>query len=216
MADAGTIVSGFDIPVEQHVENNQFVIAAREGKLGKDQLRRLLQLEFQTQELEFSAYPLLAIRFRHEVPASLFVYVADRVLKARRLLVGEVAPVVGWDVGELRRAPLTPATQEAATFLAWMGLQAGAGEAALVARADFTLWTATCAELVRVLDGSDVPAELLNYLREYSEPPPEVVEAATDVVEWALASGEDPERITRSAPGVEPLLAKLWRFAAEG
>ncbi|WET81050.1 hypothetical protein P3102_07420 [Amycolatopsis sp. QT-25] len=214
--DASAIVNKLDISVKNHVENNEFIVAARNGRLDKKQIHRLLQVEFQTQEAEFAAYPLLAIRFRHEVPASLFVHVADTILKARRFLVKDVAAAVGLDVEDLRREPLPPAIQEAATMLSWMGLHAGAGEAALVARTDFLLWTAACGTLLDVLSDSDVPDLLISYLQQYAEPPAEVIDGAVEVIDFALAAGEEADKVIRSAPGVEPMLGNLWHFAAAG
>ncbi|PWW62797.1 hypothetical protein [Actinokineospora spheciospongiae] len=214
--DAGTLVNELDLPVRQHVENNEFLAAARNGRLDEKQVQRLVQVEFQTQEAEFATYPLLAVRFRHEVPAGLFVHVADTILRARRFLVRDVVGAVGLDVEELRRAPLSTATREAADMFSWMGLHAGAGEAALVARTDFLLWTAACAALLDVLPGSGVPEVLISYLEQYAEPPAAVVDGAVEVVDFALAAGEEADRVVRSAPGVEPMLGTLWHFAAAG
>ncbi|MEU4804942.1 hypothetical protein [Actinosynnema sp. NPDC023587] len=217
--DAGTIVNRYEIPVRKHVEHNEFIAAARAGRLDTGQIHRLLLLEFQTQEVEFSAYPLLVVRFRHEVPDGLFLFVADTVRKARTFLVKEVAPALGLDVDEMRRAPLPPAPRRTAELVSWLGLQAGAGEAAMTARVDFVLWTAACATLVDVLDGPDggaVPAEFVAYLRQYAEPPPEVVDGAVEVIDYALATGEDPERIPRSAPHMDAVIGDLWHFAAAG
>ncbi|RKT54618.1 hypothetical protein [Saccharothrix australiensis] len=214
--DAGTIVNRYEIPVRRHVEDNEFIAAARGGRLDAKQVHRLLLLEFQTQEVEFSAYPLLSVRFRHEVPDGLFLFVADTVRRARTFLVKEVAPALGLDVDEMRRAPLSPAPRRTAELVSWLGLQAGAGEAAMTARVDFVLWTAACGALVDVLDGADVPAEVVAYLRQYAEAPPEVVDGAVEVIDYALAAGEDPERIPRSAPHMDTVIADLWHFAAAG
>ncbi|GAA1340329.1 hypothetical protein [Saccharothrix algeriensis] len=214
--DAATVVNQYEMPVRKHVEDNEFLAAARGGRLDERQVGRLLLLEFQTQEVEFSAYPLLSVRFRHEVPDGFFLFVADTVRQARTFLVKEVAPALGLDVDGMRRAPLSLAPRRTAELVSWLGLQAGAGQVAMAARVDFVLWTAACGALVDVLDGTDAPAELVAYLRQYAEAPPEVVDGAVEVIDYALGTGEDPERIPRSAPHMEAVLADLWHFAAAG
>lgn len=214
--NGSAIVDEFPVAVREHVENNELLAAARAEQVDLNQLKRLLIAEFQAQEAEFTTYSTLVARFHHEVPGSLFVFIADTLMAARRFLVQEVLGSVGLTADELRRTGISPQVKRFTEFISWVALHAGAGEAALLARTDFVLWCGVCAPLAEALDDAGVPAEVQQYVQQYAELPPEVADGAVEVVDFGLAAGERPEWITRSAPAMEPLLRGFWHFVAAG
>lgn len=213
----GQLVEAFEVPVREHVRENGLLAAAKADQVEVDQLKRLLLAEFQAQEAEFTAYATLLARFHHEVPGSIFAFIANTLMEMRRLLVSDAAPALGLDPEELRYAPVSPEVKRFTEFISWVALHAGAGEAALLARTDFLLWCGTCDPLAEALSATKgVPPQVCHYVQEYAEVPPEVRDGAVEVVDFGLASGEREDWVTRSAPAMEPLLRGFWRFVVTG
>ncbi|WP_433260275.1 hypothetical protein ACQPZF_23705 [Actinosynnema sp. CS-041913] len=210
------LVDEFPVPLREHVENNELLAAARAEQADTSQLKRLLLAEFQAQEAEFTTYSTLVARFHHEIPGSLFVFIADTLMKARRFLVQDVVGSVGMTADDMRQAPISPQVKRFTEFISWVALHAGAGEAALLARTDFVLWCGVCAPLADALRAPGIPSEVQAYVQHYAELPPEVADGAVEVVDFGLAAGEREEWVTRSAPAMEPLLRGFWHFVAAG
>ncbi|MFD6802855.1 hypothetical protein [Streptomyces cyaneofuscatus] len=204
---------GLDVPT--HLSSNDFLSLAREGKIAKRHLQRFALAEFQSQEAEFTAYGLLLSRFPHEVPGGFFSFVANELMKARHRMVSGLAPALGMSPDEMRRAPRLEAVRRFTEFISWVALHAGPGEAALLARTDFTLWCGSCAALVDVLNESEgIPEEALAYIRAYRDNPPEVANGGLEVIEYGRAQREPEKWIIRSAVRMEPALRSWWRAVA--
>ncbi|MBW4721539.1 hypothetical protein [Saccharothrix obliqua] len=111
-------------------------------------------------------------------------------MRARRFLAQDVARTVGLSADEMREAPIAPPVKRFAEFIARVGLNAGAGEAALPARTDFLLWRNTCAPPAEALRKvSRAPGEVVAHLEQYAEVPPEVEDGAVDVIDFGLRTG---------------------------
>ncbi|WP_157851495.1 hypothetical protein [Streptomyces monomycini] len=201
--------------VSGHLSANEFLSLAREKKVGKEHLQRFALAEFQSQEAEFTAYGLLLSRFPHEVPGGFFSFVGHELMKARHRMVSGLAPALGMAPDEMRRMPRLEPVRRFTEFISWVALHAGAGEAALLARTDFTLWCNTCAVLADVLrEAQDTPVEAVAYIDAYRENPPEVADGVLQVIEYGRAQHEPDEWITRSAVRMEPALREWWRAVA--
>ncbi|MDT9682833.1 hypothetical protein RND61_12235 [Streptomyces sp. TRM76323] len=203
--------------VADHVRSNELIALAREGKIEKAHLRRFALAEFQSQEAEFTAYGLLLSRYPHEVPGGFFAFVSHELMKARHRMVSGAAASVGLSADEMRTAPVAEPVRRFTEFISWVALHAGAAEAALLARTDFTLWCNTCAALGDVLrELPDVPGEIVDYVDAYRHNPPEVADGVLEVIDHGLARGEREEWIARSAVRMEPALRAWWRSVASG
>lgn len=201
--------------VSEHLGANEFLSLAREKKIGKEHLQRFALAEFQSQEAEFTAYGLLLSRYPHEVPGGFFSFVGHELMKARHRMVGRLAPALGMVPDEMRRMPRLEPVRRFTEFISWVALNAGAGEAAMLARTDFTLWCNTCAVLADVLGEADnVPVEAVDYIAAYRENPPEVADGVLQVIEYGRAYHEPDEWIVRSAVRMEPALRAWWRAVA--
>lgn len=219
MANAAEIIGHYQalLPVEHQVRSNELLAAAKEGRVHPRHLQRLVVGEFLTQQAEIPRYAALIDRFRHEVPAGFFAYVATRFIAQRRLLADAVAPAVGLDADELRHADVPPAVGRLNQAVAWVSRHAGPGEAAMELHTDFRLFCPVAAELVSALRGSDnVPDPVLAYLENYSEEPAELVQRLPEVVDHGLANGEPERWVTRSADEVPDLLTGYWHYIATG
>lgn len=208
-------IDAVGVNVADHVRANEFVSLAREGMISEGQLKNFALAEFQSQEAEFTAYGLLLSRYPHEVPGGFFSFVAHELMKARQRMVTGLAPALGMSPDEMRRAPRLEPVRRFTEFISWVALHAGAAEAALLARTDFTLWCNTCAVLADVLSETDTaPKEALDYISAYRENPPEVADGVLQVIEYGRAQGEPDEWITRSATRMDPALRDWWRAVA--
>ncbi|MGW4272190.1 hypothetical protein ACWEGQ_07460 [Streptomyces seoulensis] len=204
---------GINLP--EHLSANEFLALAREGMLGEKHLRSFALAEFQSQEAEFTAYGLLLARYPHEVPGGFFSFVAHELMRARHRMVNGLAPALRLSPDEMRRAPRLEPVRRFTEFISWVALHAGAAEAALVARTDFTLWCNTCAVLADVLsEAEQVPEAAIEYIGAYRENPPQVADGVLEVIEYGRARDEPEEWITRSAVRMEPALRSWWRAVA--
>jgi hypothetical protein len=203
------------VNVEDHVRSNEFLSLAREGKIGREHLRRFALAEFQSQEAEFTAYGLLLSRYPHEVPGGFFSFVAHELMRARHRMVSGAAPSLGMSPDDMRRASIAGPVRRFTEFISWVALHAGPAEAALLARTDFTLWCNSCAALADALrDAEEVPEEVVAYIDAYRENPPEVADGVLEVIEYGLAQGEARDWITRSAVRMDPALRAWWHCVA--
>ncbi|MFD7660889.1 hypothetical protein ACFV4N_43545, partial [Actinosynnema sp. NPDC059797] len=102
MVKAAELIRNYQelLPVKQQVQGNELLAAAREGRVHPQHLQRLVIGEFLTQQAELPRYGMLIDRFRHEVPAGFFAYVATVYISQRRLLADAAAPAVGLDPEE--------------------------------------------------------------------------------------------------------------------
>ncbi|MGW0561449.1 hypothetical protein ACWDZ4_12670 [Streptomyces sp. NPDC003016] len=204
---------GINIP--DHLSANEFLSLAREGMIGDKHLRNFALAEFQSQEAELAAYGLLLSRYPHEVPGGFFSFLTHELMEARHRMVRGLAPALGMSPDDMRRAPRLEPVRQFTELLAWIGLHAGAAEAALFARTDFTLWCNSCAVLADVLsEAEQVPEEAVDYMNAYRENPPEVADGVLEVIEYARTHHEPDEWITRSAVRVDPSHRAWWRAVA--
>ncbi|MFH8791736.1 hypothetical protein [Streptomyces sp. NPDC017941] len=205
------------VDVPDHLSANEFLSLAREGMVEDRHLRQFALAEFQSQEAEFTAYGLLLSRYPHEVPAGFFSFVVRELTQARHRMVAGLAPALGMSPDDMRRAPRSEAVRRFTEFISWVALHAGAAEAALVARTDFTLWCNSCAVLTDVLSGTErIPDAAVEYVGAFRENPPEVADGVLQVIDHGRARHEPDEWITRSAVRVEPALRAWWRAVAAG
>ncbi|WP_051852767.1 hypothetical protein [Streptomyces aureocirculatus] len=203
------------INIPEHLSANEFLSLAREGMVEERQLRQFALAEFQSQEAEFTSYGLLLSRYPHEVPAGFFSFVVHELVQARHRMVTSLAPALGMSPDEMRRAPRLEPVRRFTEFISWVALHAGAAEAALVARTDFTLWCNSCAVLTDVLSETEhVPEAAVEYVSAYRENPPEVADGVLQVIDHGRARHEPDEWIARSAVRVEPALRAWWRAVA--
>ncbi|MFF8555657.1 hypothetical protein ACF058_22825 [Streptomyces sp. NPDC015501] len=204
---------GTNIP--DHLSANEFLALAREGMIEKEHLRSFALAEFQSQEAEFTAYGLLVSRFPHEVPGGFFSFVTGELMKARRRMVTGLAPALDMSVDRMRLEPRREAVGRFTEFISWVALHAGAGEAALLARTDFTLWCNSCAALADVLaETEQAPEAMVSYVDAYRDNPPEVADGVLEVIEYGREHHEPDDWVTRSAVRMEPALRNWWRAVA--
>ncbi|MBB5959645.1 hypothetical protein FHS29_006266 [Saccharothrix tamanrassetensis] len=205
------------LPIKQQVQSNELLAAAREGRVHPQHLQRLVIGEFLTQQAEIPRYGSLIDRFRHEVPAGLFAFVATLFISQRRLLADAVAPAVGLNVDELRHSDLPKAVTQLNQAVSWVASHAGPAEAAMELHTDFQLFCPVAAELVSALRELDnVPDPLVAYLENYSAEPAELQQRLPEVVEYGLAQGEPERWVTRSAEEIPDLLSDYWHYIAAG
>ncbi|MGW4363089.1 hypothetical protein ACWEKU_30480 [Streptomyces californicus] len=204
---------GINIP--DHLSANEFLSLAREGMIEEEHLRSFALAEFQSQEAEFTAYGLLVSRFPHEVPGGFFSFVTGELMKARQRMVTGLAPALGMSVDRMRSEPRLEAVRRFTEFISWVALHAGAGEAALLARTDFTLWCSSCAVLADVLaETEQMPQAVVAYVDAYRDNPPEVADGVLEVIEYGRKHHEPDDWVTRSAVRMEPALRDWWRAVA--
>ncbi|KUL50400.1 hypothetical protein [Streptomyces sp. NRRL S-1521] len=215
MPSATEFIDTVGINLPEHFSANEFLCLAREGMITQEHLRSFALAEFQSQEAELAAYGLLLARYPHEVPGSFFSFVGHELMQARHRMVGGLAPALGMSPDEMRRAPRLEPVRRFTEFISWVALHAGAAEAALLARTDFTLWCNTCAVLADVLgEAKHVPEAAVEYIGAYRENPPEVADGVLQVIEYGRTQHEPDEWITRSAVRMEPTLRAWWRAVA--
>ena len=160
---------------------------------------------------------MLIDRFRHEVPAGFFAYVATLFISQRRLLTDAVIPTVGLNADDLRHADLPEAVAHLNQAVSWVASHAGPAEAAMELHTDFQLFCPVAAELVSALRELDnVPDPVIAYLENYSAQPGEMQQRLPEVVEHGLAQGEPERWVTRSAEEIPDLLADYWHYIATG
>ncbi|WP_433271438.1 hypothetical protein ACQPZF_12385 [Actinosynnema sp. CS-041913] len=219
MAKAAEIIERYQalLPVRQQVQSNELLAAAKQGRIHPQHLQRLVIGEFLTQQAEIPRYGSLLDRFRHEVPAGYFAYVATVFISQRRLLADAVAPAVGLDADELRHADPPQAVTQLNQAVSWVAAHAGPAEAAMELHTDFQLFCPVAAELVGALrDLDNVPEPVVAYLRNYAEEPAEMRQRLPEVVEHGLAQGEPERWVTRSADEIPDLLSDYWHYIATG
>ncbi|QUI34705.1 hypothetical protein [Streptomyces alfalfae] len=215
MPSATEFIETVGINLPEHFSANEFLCLAREGMITEEHLRSFALAEFQSQEAELAAYGLLLARYPHEVPGGFFSFVGHELMQARHRMVGGFAPALGMSPDEMRRAPRLEPVRRFTEFISWVALHAGAAEAALLARTDFTLWCNTCAVLADVLgEAEHVPEAAVEYIGAYRENPPEVADGVLQVIEYGRTQHEPDEWITRSAVRMEPTLRAWWRAVA--
>ncbi|MEU4806907.1 hypothetical protein [Actinosynnema sp. NPDC023587] len=219
MTEATEIINNYQalLPVKQQIRANELLAAAKQGRVHPQHLQRLVIGEFLTQQAEIPRYGVLIDRFRHEIPAGFFAYVATVFIAQRRLLADAVAPAVGLNVDELRHADLPHAVTQLNQAVAWVAAHAGPAEAAMELHTDFQLFCPVANELVGALRELDnVPEPALDYLENYSEQPAEMKQRLPEVVEYGLNQGEPERWVTRSAAEIPDLLSDYWHYIATG
>ncbi|AYN38630.1 hypothetical protein D9753_06540 [Streptomyces dangxiongensis] len=136
-------------------------------------------------------------------------------MRAGHRMVHGLAPTPGMSPDDMRRAPRLEPVRRFTEFISWTALHAGAAEAALVARSDFTLWCKTCAVPADGLDEAEQVSEAaVEYISAYRQNPPEVADGVPDVIEYGRAVHEPDERSTRGAVRMEPALRFWWPAVA--
>ncbi|AYG78375.1 hypothetical protein DWB77_00482 [Streptomyces hundungensis] len=212
---ATEFIDSVGVNIPDHLGANEFLSLAREGMIEEKHLKSFALAEFQSQEAEFTAYGLLLARYPHEVPGGFFSFVAHELVQARHRMVTGLAPALGMSPDEMRRAPRLEPVRRFTEFISWVALHAGAAEAALLARTDFTLWCNSCAALADVLsEAEQIPEAAVAYIEAYRDNPPEVADGVLQVIEYGRTHHEPDDWITRSAVRMEPALRAWWSAVA--
>ncbi|MEU1661024.1 hypothetical protein [Streptomyces griseofuscus] len=193
--------------------DNALLRSARDGRVGRQDLRRMVQADQLCLETETVAYAVLLARFPSGPAADLFtgLNAALRSLKpsldrcARAL---DSSPSSALDPSKDANAFAFPRA------VSWMCLHAGPVEAALALRSDFAAYARESRELLRTLTDNDI--EVPEAFRDhYSLPTPtELLDLAAAVVEDGVRKGESPDRATSVADMLLAGLDGFWLFAA--
>ncbi|QQC92665.1 hypothetical protein [Streptomyces alfalfae] len=216
--EAGTasVAAGLLAEQEQVVakRDNALLRLAREGRVGRENLRRMVQADLLCLESETLACAVLLARFPSGMAANLFAGL-NCALRSLRPTLDRCATALALPPA----SSLDPSTTgDAFAFpaaVSWMCLHAKPAAAALALRSGFTAYGRECRELVRVLadDGAKVPAA---FHVHYSAPPAsELLDLAADVVEDGVRAGEQPARAASVTQVLLTGLDSFWQFAAE-
>jgi hypothetical protein len=199
--------------VAGHVRGNELYAVALDGGLETGHLRRLIASELHAQPAEIAAFTHLAERLPNPA-GQLFDEVAAAFTTARPALLAAADTLGITEDGKDHPPP--EGAETFARFVSWLGLNAPAGVAAAVLRADLMLWCAMCGELVHVLSRSDwlCPDPVLKYVKAYEQAPPRLITACADVITDAVEGGEDQAAISRAVNRVGPVLHAYWRSVA--
>ncbi|MEU7565494.1 hypothetical protein [Streptomyces fradiae] len=209
------ILDAVRIDIDDYLSRNPIHHNARSGAMDEAQTRRLVIAKFQALQAETTSYGLLVQRYRDPVPVGYFSHVIHR-LTASYPYLDQAARALGLDPAELPRQPVHASLRRLAEWLAWVGLYAGAGEAALAVRVDFGVWGSLTGALADALRELDAPQPVIEFLEFESAVPQEITDGAVPVVEYGLAHGEDPSSITRSALEVVSVQGPAWEYVREG
>lgn len=199
------------VDIQSHLLENPIYRQSQAGAVNEEQLKRLVIAKFQALEYEATGYGLLVSRFRDPVPAGYFSLVIHRLTETYPYLT-RAAAALDLDPGELPRQPVSPPMRHLAEWLAWVGLYAGAGEAALAVRVDFTAWSGLCGALADALRELDAPSEIIDLLDFERKVPEKIIEGSVDVIEHGVRHGEDESLITRSALEVLHVQGAAWKY----
>ncbi|MFI1910744.1 hypothetical protein ACH444_33305 [Streptomyces microflavus] len=207
--DAEQLIEDMQSDIARYIDDTEIVERVRAGEINRERLQRLVTAEFYCQEAEFPTYGLLIGSHRHEAPAQLFGFTLYTVAKARRLLRPAIQSV-GLRPEDLNVA----AAGRLGHAVSLPALLTGPGEAALYLLTDLAVWCPVFAGLADVARGVDlVPEEVVDYLDSWgSEPPSEVTDGTAEVLTYALAQGENPDRILETARQVERSSAAYWDY----
>ncbi|MEU0859467.1 hypothetical protein ABZ352_29375 [Streptomyces griseofuscus] len=193
--------------------DNALLRSARDGRVGREALRRVVQADQLCLETETVAYAVLLARFPSGPAADLFTGL-NAALRSLKPSLDRCATALNSSPS----SALDPSTDANAfafpRAVSWMCLHAGPVDAALALRSDFAAYTRESRKLLRTLadGGIEVPEAFRDH---YSlQTPTEPLDLAGAVVEDGVREGAMPDR---AASVAEMLLASLdgfWRFAA--
>ena len=208
--------------LDEHVAALPIIRVAGEGRLTREHMRRWLAAEYQCQNAEIAAFSAMGARFVGDDRIVGFVLEVARTLVSGRAAMDKAAGAAGLTRAEMG-AWLLPGVHEFTGLVSWLALHGTPAEVAAVVHDDWLLYCAACAELGRVLVEGDgkysenepLPADVLDYLRAYSNPPRQIIDEAAALVKAALAETGDVASISRSLPLVEPTLNAFWRAVAD-
>ncbi|MEI7029626.1 hypothetical protein [Streptomyces pratensis] len=209
------IVARIDTAPEKHLRHNQLYAHVTDGSVTRDQLKRLVIAKHQALGSEIAAYTLLLNRFRSPVPAGYFAFTIHTLTESYPRLL-KAGQSLGLEEEEICREPVSRPIRHLAQFLAWIGLHAGAGEAALAIRTDYAVWGGTCGAFADGLRELDVPREVVRFLETEERVPEQILEGASEVIEYGLAHGENEGNITRSALQVVEVQGDAWEWISRG
>ncbi|APY84822.1 hypothetical protein [Streptomyces alfalfae] len=194
--------------------DNALLQAARDGRVGRQNLGRMVQADQLCLYSETVAYGVLLARFPSGPAADLFAGLnsalrsvkpsLDRCAKAL-----DAPPVSALDPSKAADAFAFPMA------VSWMCLHAGPVAAALALWSDFAAYARESQELVRTLTdaGADVPEAFLGYYSR--QDPSELLDLAAGVVEDDVREGGTSDHATSVAAMLLAGLDGFWRFAAE-
>ncbi|MEU1019074.1 hypothetical protein [Streptomyces sp. NPDC005898] len=193
--------------------DNALLRIARDGRVNRENLRRMVQADQLCLETETVTYAVLLTRFPSGPAADLFTGLIS-VLRSVRPSLDRCAKAVGSpSVSALD--PVTAADAFAFPMaVSWMCLHAGPVAAALALRSDFAAYARECRELVRTLAdaGPRVPEAFRDH---YSAPAPsELLDLAATVVEDGAREGDTSDHAAAVAKTLLAGLDGFWRFAA--
>lgn len=216
--DAGLATSATRLLAEQdHLvgqRDNALLRSARDGRVSRQDLRRMVQADQLCLEAETVSYAILLSRFPNGPAADLFSGL-NAALRSLKPSLDRCAKAL-----EAPSASVLDPSRDATAFafpraVSWMCLHAGPIAAALAVRADFAAYARESGELLRALsdDGIEVPEA---FREHYSVPAStELLDLAAAVVQEGFVERDSTSG--RAASVADVLLVGLdgfWLFAA--
>ncbi|MFJ9655749.1 hypothetical protein [Streptomyces microflavus] len=194
--------------------DNALLRLARDGQVGQQHLRRMVQADQLCLETETVSYAILLARFPSGPAADLFAGL-NAALCPLKLSLDRCARALSSSPA----SALDPSTDANAfafpKAISWMCLHAGPAAAALALRADFAAYARESGELLQTLaaSGTEVPEAVRDH---YSSPAPaKLLDLAAAVVKGDVVRKGDTSG--RAASVADMMLAGLdgfWQFAA--
>ncbi|WP_217196718.1 hypothetical protein [Streptomyces buecherae] len=205
---------GQDTQGSSYIRDNALLDLARRGELTMEHLRRLVAVDAQCQRTELAAYALMATRFPHHPASDLYAELIGLVGAAQPSLA-DCARSLGMSEDDFRRAPRSYRTYAFDAMLSWIALQASQAGTGLALHSDLTVYLGGCAELVRAVRMSEIPAPDEFLARYGTASAPDLLALATETTDDGLGRGDDPRTALHTAWLLEKSLEDFWRAAAE-
>ncbi|MFF5438904.1 hypothetical protein [Streptomyces achromogenes] len=201
---------------QQHPLANPFLDIARNGKLTREHMRRLVCVEAQLHHGELPGYSLMLSRFPHRPAAGLYLGLCQVAYEAGPRLnsVAEALELPRED----RAKWMWTTDRKAYSFngmLSWLAVQGSQSVTALAAHTDMCIYFPACQAIVDQIrqHGADAPEEFISYFD--SDPTKELRQLALAVVQDGLDYGDDPREAVFMARLLEECTAEFWISAAD-
>ncbi|MFF8653225.1 hypothetical protein [Streptomyces huasconensis] len=205
-------VQAIGADADRFIDRNEFIARLRDRQIGQEHYARFMYMEAYSLEAEQVLYTEQLTRNRHPLPAAIFAHTAHQVAEARKLLLS-CAAELGVTDEQLAQAPSDKRMTRCLHDVSWIGMHAGTAEAALFMRTDVLLWRALCRAVSETAQKhEDIPRPFVRYMEFWTPSQPIALESTLEVVDFALARGEDPEKALISARTVEPWLEMYWDY----
>jgi hypothetical protein len=196
--------------IAAQTSDNPFLRQLESQPVPRERLRRLAGELYPLVLNNRRSFALLASRFPAGDAGDLYLALADGEGQALRLLL-DFADALGVDEADLRAYEPTPAAQAYPAYLAQVSVQGSGSDVALALLANAPESGAQSGRLADALQtrhGFDDRA--VGHFRFYADTPQTLLDAATAVVAYGLAGGDDPVRSVRTARLVHAFEAMFW------